>query len=130
MSAPPSATVTEAEHDAATQTTYAFASALLARDAAAALAYFAPEARLLTPDGTEVCGRAAITNVLEQLTASSQKLEIKERRTVRVGAIALCSQRWTIRSESGEAFERSFHASFVLQRLAGRWALLIAAPWG
>jgi ketosteroid isomerase-like protein len=112
------------------QTTFSFARALLGGDATAAAAYFSADARLLTPDGTEVSGRAPIIEVLEQLTSPGQKLQIRERRTVYVGATALCTQRWTIRSSVSEPFERSFPASFVLSHEAGRWRLLIAAPWG
>lgn len=109
----------------------AFAGALLSGDAEAAATYFAPEARLLTPDGTEVTGRASITEVLAQVTASTQRLSIKTGRTVTVGALALATQSWTIDSAAngGEPFKRSFTATFVLQLEGERWQLVIAAPW-
>ncbi len=48
----------------------AFTGALLGRDATAAAAYFGPSSQLLTPDGTEVSGRAQITAVLSRLSSS------------------------------------------------------------
>jgi ketosteroid isomerase-like protein len=109
----------------------AFAGALLGGDATAAAAYFAPGSQLLTPDGTEVSGRAQITAVLSQITDSSQRLSIMTGRIVIAGDVALATQRWSISSasEGVEPFERNFTATFVLQHEGERWQVLIAAPW-
>jgi ketosteroid isomerase-like protein len=97
-----------------------------------ATAYFAGEGRLLTADGTEVCGRASIAQILAQLTASDARLEITLGRTVRAGSAALCTQYWVLSSETPDAdpFERAFTATLVLHREPEHWAILIAAPWG
>lgn len=97
-----------------------------------AAAYFTGEGRLLTADGTEVCGRASIAQVLTQLTASDTQLEITLGRTVRAGSAALCTQYWVLSSETPDTgpFERTFTATLVLNRDPERWAILIAAPWG
>jgi ketosteroid isomerase-like protein len=109
-----------------------FAVALLGGDAGAAAAYFAPDARFLTPDGTEVAGRPAITEVLSQLTASNQKLEIRTGRTLRVEGVALATQYWKRVSSAArvEPFERSTTTSLVLGREGVSWSILIASPWG
>ncbi len=113
------------------QTAYGFARALLGDDAAAAAAYFATEARLMTADGTEVSGAAAIKEVLGQIASSEVQLEIRLGRTLLAGPVALSTQYWRRTGAGGaEPFERSNTASLVLQREGGRWAILIASPWG
>ena len=46
-------------------------------------------AHILTPDGTEVTGRARVAEVLRQITSSDHQLEIRVGRTVVTGSIAL-----------------------------------------
>ncbi len=108
-----------------------FAAALMRGDAAVAAACFGAHARLLTADGTEVAGAAAIRAVLDQLTSSEVRLAIRLGRTVLAGQLALATQYWRrTGSAAGERFERSSTATLVLANEAGRWAILIAAPWG
>ena len=106
---------------------YAFAQALLGGDAQAAVAYFDPGGVLLTADGTEVSGRAAIAAVLDQVTSSSVELGIRLGRTLQAGSVALSTQFWRRR---GEGFEQASTATFVLAEANGRWAIRIASPWG
>lgn len=113
------------------QTSYGFALALLGGDAAAASAYFAAEARLVTPDGTEVSGPHAIRGVLAQIVSSEVRLEIRLGRTLVNGPVALATQYWRRTGAAGtEPFERSTLASLVLREEGRRWAILIASPWG
>jgi ketosteroid isomerase-like protein len=113
------------------QTASGFAQALLGGNAAVAAAYFAPEARLMTADGTEVSGSHAIRQVLGQLIGSEVELEIRLGRTLLAGPVALSTQYWRLTGTSGaESFERSSTARLVLQRQGGSWLILIASPWG
>lgn len=107
-----------------------FAAALLARDAKGAASHLAPDGCILTPDGTEVVGRAAAGEVLAQIVTSGQELEIRLGRTVARGDLALSTQFWRRRS-NGEAedFDDSTLARLVLARKAGRWSIAIACPW-
>lgn len=107
-----------------------FAVALLTRDADEAAAYLAPDACILTPDGAEIVGRPAACDVLAQITASGQELEIRLGRTVARGDVAISTQFWRRRS-IGEAygFDDSTVARLVLARNAGRWSIAIAIPW-
>ena len=109
-----------------------FAVALLDGDADAAATFFAADARLLTPDGTEVAGRPAIAEVLAQLIGPTQQLEIRSGRTLRVEGVALSIQYWKRSSSAAgvERFERQSTATLVLGRARGRWAILLASPWG
>jgi uncharacterized protein (TIGR02246 family) len=109
-----------------------FAAALLGGDPAAAADYFTSDGQLLTPDGTQVAGRASILGVLSQLTAAEPRLEIKAGRTVSSGAVALCTQYWkrSSRDLSRERFEVDHVAKLVLVREADCWQIVIASPWG
>jgi ketosteroid isomerase-like protein len=109
-----------------------FAVALLGGDPGAAADYFAADAQLLTPDGTQVAGRESILGVLSQLTAAEPRLEIKTGRTVSSGAVALCTQYWrrSSRDLSRERFEVDHVAKLVLVRGADGWQIVIASPWG
>src|SRR4029077_16067597 len=78
----------------AVATVRSFVGALLAGDPQTAPAHLAPAACLLTPDGTEVVGRAAAGGVLAQITSSAQELEISLGRTVVSGGLALSTPVW------------------------------------
>jgi ketosteroid isomerase-like protein len=88
-------------HTAPEQVASAFAEALIDGDPEAAAAHFRSGGVLLTPDGTEVSGRAAIRVLLRQITSSRVDLEI-----------------------------RPTTATLVLVEEQGRWAIAIATPWG
>ena len=107
-----------------------FARALLAQDVDAATSWFAPGARILTFDGTELVGRERVREVLAQITGAAQKLEIQSGRTVATEDIALSTQLWR-RSNGGEgpsAYETTSTARLVLAR-SERWEIVIASPW-
>lgn len=107
-------------------TARAFARALLARDAPAAAALLSSDARLITPDGTEIVGRSDIALILDQITASAPPLEIRAGRTTVCGGVALSTQSW-LRGEVGAGTATT--ARLVLARVSGRWKILIASPW-
>ncbi|HEX6455877.1 MAG TPA: nuclear transport factor 2 family protein [Solirubrobacterales bacterium] len=107
------------------------AAALVEGEAAAVGAFLAYDSRLLTPDGTEVRGRRGVVSVLAQLATPGQRLSIEAGQTIRTGAVAVCAQRWTLRSETaGTPFERRSTGFLVLRCENGRWWVVIAAPWG
>ena len=94
--------------------------------------YFAADAQLLTPDGTQIGGRASIERLLGQLTEADPVLKIRTGRTVVAHDIALSTQFWK-RSASvspGEPFESNHIARLVLARVEERWQIVIASPWG
>ncbi len=106
---------------------YGFAQALLGGDSRAAAGYFEPAAVLLSADGTEVGGRAAIAALLAQITSSRMELNIRIGRTLRAGPVAISTQFW---HRGGAGFEHSSTATLVLGEVGGRWAIRIACPWG
>jgi uncharacterized protein (TIGR02246 family) len=107
-----------------------FARALLAQDAEAAASWFAPGARILTSDGTELIGRDRIREVLAQITDAAQKLEIQSGRTVATDDIALSTQLWrrSNRADGPSTYEATSTARLVLAR-SERWEIVIASPW-
>ncbi|HET7510662.1 MAG TPA: hypothetical protein VFJ65_10485 [Solirubrobacterales bacterium] len=115
----------------AAATAAAFANALHSGQPHDAAAFFAPQGRLLTADGTEVGGHPAISSVLSQLTMSEQRLRIRSGRTIVTGGVALATQFWTRspREPSTGGFESSTTAKLVLGHTE-RWQILIASPWG
>jgi ketosteroid isomerase-like protein len=106
-----------------------FGRALLARDPRAAAAYLSEGGHILTPDGTEVAGRAAALTVLRQITNSDQELEIRIGRTLVNGAVALCTQYWRRSAPGAELYELSTMARLVLARSGERWEIVIVSPW-
>lgn len=108
-----------------------FGQALLAGDADAAGSYFAPDAHILTPDGTAIAGREHVIAMLRQITASDQELEIRVGRTLVAGAVAMATQFW--RRSTPEAASPSYASSsvarLVLARSEERWEIAIASPW-
>jgi ketosteroid isomerase-like protein len=113
------------------ETTASFARALLSGDPYAAASFFAPTGRCLTPDGTQMVGRPAIAELLEQVTSSEHRLEIHGGRILLNESVAFASQHWTRRSEEpgAAAFATTSIASLVLCRAGARWQITIAAPW-
>jgi ketosteroid isomerase-like protein len=109
-------------------TSRAFARALLARDPDAAAALLSPEARLVTPDGTEVAGREAVRAILSQLTSSERVLEIATGRTLACERVALCTQHWRWGGPDPGARAAST-ARLVLARRGGAWGIVIVCPW-
>lgn len=110
----------------------AFAVAVAARDPEAAGACLSTEGCLLTPDGTEVHGKARMREVLAQLMAIHARVRIEMGRVLTVGAVAVASQEWTLRSKGPprEPFERSYAALLVLGQEKEGWRVMVAAPWG
>ncbi len=113
-------------------TVLAFSRALVDGKPDVAATWFSPLGCLLTPDGTEVGGRASIAQLLRQLVTSERRLEIRTGRIVRADSVALCKQFWTRSSqvEGGEAWESRSVAHLVLQRSDEGWRILLALPWG
>ncbi|HEY6730088.1 MAG TPA: nuclear transport factor 2 family protein [Solirubrobacterales bacterium] len=109
-----------------------FTEGLIGHDARAAAAAFAAEGVLITPDGTAVSGAGPIHEVLVQLTAQRTVLEFELARVVRVGDVALCSQRWRHCRRGPGGVARGFHATVVTAagKSDGRWELLVASLWG
>jgi ketosteroid isomerase-like protein len=104
-----------------------FAEALLAGDVRAAARCFDPRGSILTADGTEVSGVAGIAEILGQIADSKARLRIRVARTLRAGPVAMATQIWD-RDIGGST--ASSTARLVLHESAGRWSILIAAPWG
>lgn len=113
---------------------WGFTEALSHGDHEAAIAFFAADGCLLTPDGTAVVGTDRIAEVLAQMTAARSRIEFGTARIVRAGQVALCSQRWTVSSRAADnpRFEQRFDSTIVLRSdgSPGRWRLVIASPWG
>jgi ketosteroid isomerase-like protein len=58
-------------------------------------------------------------------------VEVQAHSILTVGAVALSSGRWTLRSAgaAGSPFERVCEPTMVLHHIEDAWKLAIAAPW-
>jgi ketosteroid isomerase-like protein len=104
--------------------------ALSEADLEAACACFAPDACLITPEGTEVHGTEAIRARLAQLIGGRVEVEIELSGVLSAGDTAIAHERWSFRSEGVDSFGHAPHPTLVLRRLGAEWKLAIAAPWG
>jgi ketosteroid isomerase-like protein len=110
----------------------AFAEAVLARDPEAAAALFSIRGVLLTPDGAEVRGRAALREALAQMTMAQPLIRVEAERVLVAASLALVSQDWTVYSQGtgDELFEQSLPALLAMVPDEQGWQVHIAAPWG
>ena len=107
------------------------ARALSDGDLGAALACFAREACLITPDATAIHGRDRIGPVLAQLIASGIEVEVESSTVVAGDGVVLACERWLVRSGvASSRFARTIHPTLVMRQVEGSWKLAIAAPWG
>ncbi|MET0557851.1 MAG: nuclear transport factor 2 family protein [Solirubrobacterales bacterium] len=111
------------------QASLSLATAIRDGDLDAAQGHFAPDACLVTPDATAVYGAAEIRGILAQLIEAGAVIEVETGSLVRVGGLALGSERLHFRSR-GVPQRQSFPASTVLRRHGDDWRIAIAAPWG
>ncbi len=109
-----------------------FVEAMNARDLPAAIACFARDGCLITPDATAIHGREAIAAVLAQLIERATEIEVVLSDALRAGEVVLVAERWRIRSRgAGQGdFVQETRATLVTCQIEGQWRLSILAPWG
>lgn len=117
---------TEAE-----RSSHGLVGALSAGNLSAAVACFARDACLITPDGTAVHGRESIRPVLAQLILARTQIAIELSSTLTAGEVALTRERWTIRSPGaeGRTLTQSTESTVVQRWIEGRWKIAVVAPW-
>jgi uncharacterized protein (TIGR02246 family) len=106
-----------------------FGAALRAGDVAAAAALFSREGCFVTPDSTVIQGRSQIRGFLRQLVDLAGDLSFEQRTILRAGDIAIASESWTMRVDTGSGVVRSTRATIVLGRIQGIWRIAVADPW-
>jgi uncharacterized protein (TIGR02246 family) len=109
-----------------------FADAINRADLGAAREMFAEDACFLTADGRAIQGRAAISEILEQLIASGASMSVEVGRVLETTTAAIASERWTmqLRGADGTAAEQSGESTVVFAATPQGWRILIDAPWG
>jgi hypothetical protein len=107
-----------------------FARAMLAGDPTTAGRCFSPAGFILTADGTTVHGGVKVTEVLRQITAAVQELEIATGRTVVADGTALSTQFWrrSVDGPEGISHQSMSKARLVLRQSAA-WEIVIASLW-
>jgi uncharacterized protein (TIGR02246 family) len=105
----------------------AFEAAVNAGDLEALLGLYAPDARLITLDGSLAEGRDAIREQYELLMAMNGTITMQTRYAFECGEFALLSNRWTLRVGHEQM---SAITSEVARRDADcRWRYLIDNPY-
>jgi ketosteroid isomerase-like protein len=105
------------------------ATAIRDGDLHTAQSRFTEDACLITPDATAVYGRAEIRPILAQLIDAGTVIQVETGSLVRVGGLALGSERLHFRSR-GVPHRQTFPACTVLRWQGNDWRIAIAAPWG
>ncbi len=111
----------------------AFAAAIGARDASAALDLWVEDAAIIQPDGQVVRGRQAIGGALGALVENGVEVEIEVARVFATSEVALVTGTLTLRGAdaNGTAFEQRSRSLVVYAKGAdGCWRVTIDAPWG
>jgi ketosteroid isomerase-like protein len=111
----------------------AFAEGISALDLEAAGACLAAKACLLTPEGTEVRGRAKVRETLAQLTAIHSLIRAEAGRVLISGEMAVAAQRWKVFTRDDPAREpaqQDLSVMLVLAREEPGWQVAVVAPWG
>lgn len=111
------------------QASLSLAKAIRAGDLDAAQGCFAHDACLITPDATAIYGLAEIRPILAQLIAGGTVIQVETGSLVRVGNLALGSERLHFRSR-GVPHRQTFSAYTLLRWQGNEWRIAIAAPWG
>jgi ketosteroid isomerase-like protein len=109
----------------------AFVRALSSGDLDSAIACFARDGCLVTPDLTAVHGRDRIRPVLAQLVAARVEIRVESGGLIAAGDALLARERWTIRTGGAATAQvQTSEPTLVMRLIEGSWKLVIAAPWG
>jgi ketosteroid isomerase-like protein len=113
------------------QALLSFADALNGGQLDVASACFARDGYILTPNATAIRGREGIRSILAQLIAGRTRIQVQADGMLTVGAVALSSAGWTLRSVGPEEcpLEQVCAPTVVLHRIEDAWKLAIVAPW-
>lgn len=109
-----------------------FTSALNRGDLQSAVACFARDACLITPDATAIHGRDQIRPLLAQMVIRQTEIRVESTSAIGAGEVVLAQERWRVRAGPSEParVEQSLDATLVLGLIEAEWKLTIAAPWG
>lgn len=107
--------------------------AFRAGDLEGILALYEDDATLVHADGSTSAGKAAVREMMVSLLALGGEFDLTTRYAVRMGDLALLSNRWTLcgTGSDGQALALEGQTTEVVRRHAdGRWLYVIDHPWG
>ena len=109
-----------------------FTSALSRGDLQAAVACFARDGCLITPDATAIHGRDQIRPLLTQMVIRQTEIRVESASAIGAGEVILAQERWRVSAGQPAAarVEQNLDATLVLGLIEGEWKLTIVAPWG
>jgi ketosteroid isomerase-like protein len=109
-----------------------FTSALNHGDLQSAVACFARDGCLITPDATAIHGRDQIRPLLAQMVIRQTEIRVESASAIGAGEVILAQERWRVRAGQPEParVEQNLDATLVLGLVEAEWKLMIVAPWG
>jgi len=109
-----------------------FTSALNRGDLQSAIACFARDACLITPDATAIHGRDQIRSLLAQMVIRQTEIRVESTSAIGAGGVILAQELWRVRAGAPESarIEQNLDATLVLGLIEAEWKLTIVAPWG
>lgn len=116
----------ESAHDA-------FRTCFQVGDLEGMLALYEDDATLVHADGKSTSGKAAVREMMTGFLALGGEFDLTTRYAIRMGDVALLSNRWTLRGtgRDGRTLDMSGQTTEVVRRQAdGRWLYIIDHPWG
>jgi uncharacterized protein (TIGR02246 family) len=109
-----------------------FASAINARDVAAAADLWIEDAAIVQPDGQVTRGRDAVASALRALMDNGVTMHIELSGLFEAGDVAAATGTLTLSGsdQDGRPFEHSSSSVVVYSRGADGWRIALDAPWG
>jgi uncharacterized protein (TIGR02246 family) len=109
-----------------------FASAINARDVAAAADLWIEDAAIVQPDGQITRGRDAVASALRALMDNGVTMHIELSGLFEAGDVATATGTLTLSGsdQDGRPFEHSSSSVVVYSRGADGWRIALDAPWG
>jgi uncharacterized protein (TIGR02246 family) len=109
-----------------------FVQAINAGNVQRAVDLYREDAVLLSPDGSEARGAAAIRQLLENVISMEVEMTSEVRSVVVVGDFAVAAEDWTMRLHTldSQPSEQRGRSTVCFARGADGWRFVIDAPWG
>jgi uncharacterized protein (TIGR02246 family) len=110
----------------------AFATAINAGDAAAAVDLWVEDPTIVQLDGTALRGRAAVQSALQALVENGVRMEIEVANVFIAGEVAMVLGALTLSGTNGEhaPYSQRSNSVVVYRRGTDGWRVAIDTPWG
>jgi uncharacterized protein (TIGR02246 family) len=91
------------------------------------VALYAPNARMVLPDGSTITGHEAIREVAAQVCAMKGRMSVTTRYVIEAGDLAILSNEWTL--TAGDESMSAITAEVAERQPDGGWLYIIDNPY-